>query len=124
LSLIIDWHVPSFPVPFPRPTKVLVMSKSPKWIKRGTIFYWIILNEENVSIYICRISKIVHEFVDKFMPLVLALIRLRNDDPMYADLKEKFENANLDDPIEQNIIAIEVLTRIMYASYVDELDAM
>ncbi len=58
------------------------------------------------------------------MPLVLALIRLRNDDPMYADLKEKFENANLDDPIEQNIIAIEVLTRIMYASYVDELDAM
>ena len=43
---------------------------------------------------------------------------------MYADLKEKFENANLDDPIAQNIVAIEVLTRIIYSSYVDELDAM
>jgi hypothetical protein len=58
------------------------------------------------------------------MPLVLALIRLKTDDPMYADLKEKFENANLDDPIAQNIVAIEVLTRIIYSSYVDELDAM
>jgi hypothetical protein len=58
------------------------------------------------------------------MPLVLALIRLKTDDPMYADLKEKFENANLDDPIAQNIVAIEVFTRIIYSSYVDELDAM
>jgi hypothetical protein len=64
-------------------------------------------NQENV--FICSIAKIVHEYVDAWMPLVLALIRTNKEDPTYPMLKKEFEDGNLEDPNKQKIIAQWVL---------------
>jgi hypothetical protein len=81
-------------------------------------------NQENVFIMICSIAKIVHDYVDAWMPLVLALIRTNKEDPTNPMLKKEFEEADLQDPNKQQIIAQWVLNRILYVSYLDALDGL